>query len=472
MCAACGVATHVPPPPVTTSEQIVAGPGTAAPGMVQPTATAGAVQPTGAVGTAPRFAALRSRDCRYFLGGTALSMMADNIEHVITYWVLWQAFHSPALAGFAVISHWVPFLLSVYFGGLADRYDCRRVIQAAQALFMAVSVGWGVLFVTDSLTVWFACILLVVHGIAGALWGPAEQLMLHDFVDRPALPSAVRLNATARSLGILFGPVVGSALLIGLGPTAGIFVNVAIYLPLTVFLARTRFTGHVRGDEADVRSTQVSAFDAIRVIREVSSNATLVSMIAIGGLGSFFIGASLQSAMPIFAMDLQAGNAGVVYSVLLFAHGAGGVIGGLLLEVTGRIGPTVRAAIVSTLVYGAAMLGFAVTGSYVAAIVLLVIGGTANLASMSISQTIVQLLAPSQIRGRVIGVYGMAANGLRAGSGLTVGLLGGIVGVHWSLAVSGAALTAGTALVAGYVALARSRAAVTLAAPGLSATRG
>ena len=45
-------------------------------------------------------------------------MMADNIEHVITYWVLWQKFHSPALAGFEVISHWVPFLLfSVYFGG-------------------------------------------------------------------------------------------------------------------------------------------------------------------------------------------------------------------------------------------------------------------------------------------------------------------------------------------------------------------
>ena len=59
-----------------------------------------------------------------------LSMMADNIEHVITYWVLFQKFHSPALAGFAVISHWVPSLFfSVYFGSLADRYDCRKVIQ-------------------------------------------------------------------------------------------------------------------------------------------------------------------------------------------------------------------------------------------------------------------------------------------------------------------------------------------------------
>jgi len=169
--------------------------------------------------TAPpaKFAALRNADCRPYLFGAALAMMADNVEHVITYWVLWQKFHSPALAGFEVISHWVPFLLfSVYFGSLADRHDCRRLIQAAQALFMLVSALWGLLFLTNSLRVWEACVLLVLHGCAGALWGPGEQLMLHDFVGREELPSAVRLNATFRSLGILFGPVVGSVLL-GLG---------------------------------------------------------------------------------------------------------------------------------------------------------------------------------------------------------------------------------------------------------------
>ena len=56
-----------------------------------------------------------------------LAMMADNIEHVVSYWLLFQKFHSPVLAGFADISHWTPFLLfSVYFGSLADRYDCRQ----------------------------------------------------------------------------------------------------------------------------------------------------------------------------------------------------------------------------------------------------------------------------------------------------------------------------------------------------------
>jgi MFS family permease len=426
MCVACGIPTHVPEPaagdrPVTPVA--VPGPG--------------------------RFAALRNRDCRPYLFGAALAMMADNIEHVITYWVLWQKFHSSALVGFEVISHWVPFLLlSVTFGALADRHDCRRVIQAAQVLFMVVSALWGVLFVTDSLHVWEACVLLVLHGCAGAIWGPGEQLMLHDFVGRAERPSAVRLNATFRSLGILFGPVVGSALLLGLGPVAGIFTNVAFYLPHTLYHFRTKFTGHTRDDGPP--RPRVGMRESVRVLRQVGANPTLISMIVLAGLGSFFIGASLQSAMPIFAQDLGAGSAGTAYGVLLFAIGAGGVIGGVLLEATGRIRPSVRAAVASTLVYGVSSLFFALTANYPLAVLLLVVGGVANLASMSIAQTVVQLEAPAADRGRVIGVYGMSANGLRAGSGFTVGFLGAAVGVHWSLGVSAAALTVGTLIAASY----------------------
>jgi len=137
-----------------------------------------------------------------------------------------------------VISHWLPFLLlSPYFGGLADRYDCRKLIQASQVLFMAVSLTWGILFATGALTVWNACVLLILHGMAGALWAPPEQLMLEDFVGPAELASAIRLNSTARSLGVLCGPVVGSALLLGLGPERGIWVNIAFYLPLTILMA-------------------------------------------------------------------------------------------------------------------------------------------------------------------------------------------------------------------------------------------
>ncbi len=426
MCAACGVAGHVPEASLDT----------------EPTALPASARPR-------RFAALRNPNCRPYLIGSGLAMMADNVEHVITYWVLWQTFHSEALVGFQVISHWVPFLLfSVYFGSLADRFDCRRVIQAGQALFMFVSIAWGVLFLTDSLQIWQACVLLVLHGVAGSLWAPAEQLMLHDFVGPGDLPSAVRMNATFKSLGILCGPVVGSALLLGLGPVYGIFANVAIYLSLTLFLFRTRFTGHLR--DGGARRPRMGIRDAVRTIRDVAANHTLVSMIILGGLGSFFVGASLQSVMPVFAGQLGTDGGSGAYGVLLFATGAGGVLGGLLLEATGKIRPSVPAAVVSTTIYGVAILGFAITGNYLLAVILLFIGGVANLASMSIGQTVVQLMAPPAERGRVIGVYAMSTSGLRTGSGFTVGLFGAVVGVQWSLGLSAAVLCLGTGLTAVY----------------------
>jgi len=135
----------------------------------------------------------------------------------------------------------------------------------------------------------------------------------------------------------------------------------------------------------------------------------------------------------------------VGYGVLLFASGAGGVIGGILLEATRVLRPSVSAAVVTTVVYALSTLGFAVAGSYLLAVPLLFVGGVANLASMSIGQTVTQLRADPGDRGRVVGVYNMSANGLRTGSGLTVGLFGTAVGVHVSLGVSAALLCLGSA---------------------------
>ena len=448
MCAACGVTTHVPALDLDGDEPLVS--------------------PNEQV----KFAALRNPTCRVYLVGGMLSMMADNIEHVITYWVLWQRFHSTALTGFEVISHWLPFLLlSPYFGALADRRDCRKLIQGAQALFMTVSLCWGILFATGTLTVWNACILLILHGTAGALWAPAEQLMLEDFVGTPELPSAVRLNSTARSLGILLGPVVGSALLLGLGPVTGIFCNIAFYLPLTTLMAITKYTGHTR--HGVVARARVGVIGSAKVFREVAKDRVLISMIVLAGLGSFFIGASMQTVMPSIAGSIDGMSSGTAYGVLLFANGLGGVLGGLLLEGTSWLKSTVRTAVWTTAVYGASTVFFAWTHNWAAAALLLVIGGICNLAAMSITQTVAQLLAPRAKRGQVVGVYGVSANGLRMGSGVTVGFLGGLVGLRTSLGLSSLALCACTVAVAVYltIVIRRQAAAAATAEPARSQAR-
>jgi MFS family permease len=124
------------------------------------------------------FAALRHAGFRGYFAWSALAMMADNIEHVISYWIMFEKFRSPALGGAAVLTHWLPFLfLSLHAGALADRFDPRRLIQISMGLFMAVSLAWGALFYFGEAEVWHAVVLLTLHGIAGVLWLPASQLL-------------------------------------------------------------------------------------------------------------------------------------------------------------------------------------------------------------------------------------------------------------------------------------------------------
>ena len=388
----------------------------------------------------PRFAALHVADYRrYFIFGL-LAMMADNIEHVISYWVIFLEFHSPALAGFAVISHWVPFLFfSVLAGALADRYDRRKLIQVGQALFMIASAAWGLLFLTGTLQVWHAVVILLIHGAAGVIIAPAAQLMLHDLVGAAQLGSAIRLNATSRYLAILLGPAVGGGLMLLLGPAWGLLANVLIYVPFTVFLFRTPYTGHARQAERGRRPLRLGPGEILAVLGEARADRRLMTMIVLGAATSFFVGSAFQAQMPEYAHRLGATEAKVWYSILLAGNAAGAVLGAIVFESL-DLRPSARAAILYAGAWAATLVLFPFAGSYASAVTLLVLGGAFNIAFTSMAQTLVQLLAPPDLRGRMVGLFNTAMLGLRAGSGVTVGVLGAVVGVHWSLALSAAAV--------------------------------
>ena len=370
-------------------------------------------------------------------------MMADSIEHVISYWIMFEKFQSPALAGFAVISHWLPFLLfSLWSGGLADRYDPRRLIQIGMALFMAASIGWGVLFLTDSLEMWHAAALLILHGCAGVLWSPAAQIFIHDIVEGEHLHSAIRLTATARWLGLLFGPAVGGVILLVLGPAWGILFNALIYVPVIVWLARAPWQRREMPADRKVRAIA----DVVATWRAVAGNRVITSMVVLVGCASLIVGNAYQAQMPEFAHDLGHPDGGITYSALLGADAAGALVAGLILEGRGLLPPNPRTALVLAILWCIAIGAFALASSYPLALALLFAAGFLELAFFAMAQTLVQVNAPAQVRGRVIGLFAMSALGLRAFSGLTVGLGGSVIGIHWSLAISAAVLLVITAL--------------------------
>ena len=381
----------------------------------------------------PAFAALRNRDFAWFFIGNMLSMMADNIEHVISYGIVYQLFRSETLQGFAVIGHWMPALvLSWYFGALADRFDCRRVMEWSQALFITVSLTWAFLFYTERLEMWHSVILLSLHGLAGALWNPPRQLMIYDVVGPETLQSGIRLLATGRQLGILFGPAVGGGILLLLKPTLALCLNALIYVPLVIWCRLVPYTGHGSGR----RSTRGTWADALSALWGASHNRVLLAMILLVGSYALFVGNAFQALMPAYALALGADDLSLGYAALFAANGAGAVAGGLLLEIRGLVRARASTAIALAILWCCAMTAFAVASQYVLALLFLFASGVLNLAFLSMAQTLVQLEAPVNLRGRLIGLYNMAAQGLRTFSGVTVGFAGAYIGIKWSLGLS------------------------------------
>jgi hypothetical protein len=232
-----------------------------------------------------------------------------------------------------------------------------------------------------------------------------------------------------------------------LGPSRGIFLNTVFYVPLVLWLIRAPYgqkKGGVRRAVRGLRDLRERVprgsrglADIVQTIREVRAIPALAMMTFLAGCASFFVGNSYQAQMPGFATDLGHGDPGTAYTALLAADASGALVGGFLLEGRGGWLKTEPASAFKLAIgWALSLAAFACVRSYPLALVLLFTAGFFELSFSSMAQTIVQLKAPAEIRGRVLGLFNMAALGLRAFSGITVGLTAAVTGIHVSLASS------------------------------------
>jgi MFS family permease len=183
--------------------------------------------------------------------------------------------------------------------------------------------------------------------------------------------------------------------------------------------------------------------DILATVRDIAGNRVVVCMTLLAGGASLFVGNAHQAQMPEFAHDLGHGE-GLYYSLLLAGNAAGALTAGIVLESGAGLQARPRTAFLLVMGWCLAIAGFAASELYALAFTLLVIAGFLELSFSSMAQTLVQLGAPAPIRGRVIGLFNTAFAGLRAFSGVTVGMAGEFVGIHWSLAASALVLLACT----------------------------
>ncbi len=379
-----------------------------------------------------RFSALEVPTFRNYWIASWISSTGDGMENVIRAVLVVQLAGSaaPFWLGMMVFAHWIPFtLFSLYGGVLADRYDNRKVQLVAQVLLMTAAVGVAVATLSGAVTVWWIFGLLLLHGFAGAIGGPAQQTLIHSMVGPSRLLSAVSLNSTSRQFSQVIGPAVAGFIVVAFGPGLGFLVNALTFVPLLVFLT------FVRVPRAGTRSRQPlgpALRDGLRFLR---GRPRVAALIGVEMLSAVFLGHTFSSFLVLFAYDVLHVDA-LGFAFLLVGSGIGAVGAALFLAFTRRQSYGVRFIIIVAMVQMIAILLFAFSTSYPLSFALLVAVGAAAVLEQSLTTTRIQLEAPDDLRGRVMGAYTFGTQGMRVLNGPILGGLAIVVGAP--LAVAGA----------------------------------
>jgi MFS family permease len=374
----------------------------------------------------------RSQAFRRLLFSTVTWVAAQGIERTLTAWLALQLGADAFAIGLIFAARMLPSLLfGLAAGTLADRADRPRqlaIVAVGAALLMA---GFGLLVATRAGQVWHVIVFAFIAGSLMVFDTPARQALVLDTVPKEVAQRALALNALAGRFSMAIGALVAGVLIAQLGVTASYLVAALIYGSRAMFLARMQVpqAHRLRTDSVPF---QQAMFDSIRMMADLPAVRTLV---AIGLICEVFAFSHL-SAVPLFAQDvLAAGPAGL--GTLNAAISIGGALAvGLLSLLPERIG---RRPLLGSiyLLYGLAILGFAVTRNLVLAAVLLVVTGFCAGAFDVLQQTLIQLAVPAEQRGRAVGLWVLSIGSAPIGH-LEMGALAVVLSVPTALLINGA----------------------------------
>ena len=391
---------------------------------------------------APRFAALRNPTFRLYWLATVSSALGDISEAVVRNWLVWELTQSPFWLGIANFCHWLPFsLLCLHAGVWADRVNNRRLVRLSEFFYLTSAIIMGLLVLAGTIQLWMVLALLILHGTGGGMSQPSRMVLVHNMVGKEALLNAISLSSSARHSLQVIGPPLAGLALVSIGVGWAYLIIGALFLPLIVTLTTMRIVETPQADKGNSPSAWGSLKEGFQYVR---SNPVPLSLLALAATPAILIGSSFQSMLPYFAVRVF-GMGATGYSFLLAATGVGAIVGALGLSCMRSI--THKGAVVLgfTLAYAIFIIAFAYFSSYVPVVVaslILVAYGVSFVIHQASINTLLLIVAPAAVRGRVMGLYSMSVFGLQIFNGPVVGTLAVIIGMSSALSIVGTAVVA------------------------------
>jgi MFS family permease len=362
--------------------------------------------------------ALTHRNFRLLWFGALTSSIGTWMQKVAQAWLI-VTLTGASSAFYLGLDSFVgeaPILLFTLIGGVvADRRDRRHMMLVSQTVQMAVAFILAALVFTETVQVWMVLVLSFISGCAQAFGGPAYQSLIPTLVGKEHLPNAVALNSIQFNLARVIGPIVAGVALASFGMVACFGLNgISFLFVIAAILA-------LRDIHVPPTST-VSIIDQMKDgLRYVKHSRNLRAVTMLGFIGAF-LGLPLLTMLPVITRDVFQEGVGF-YSRLMTFSGAGAVTGALIVAYIGKHRHIGRLLLFSLALFGAAMAAFSLSRSPALSSTILFFAGALLVMCFALTTSLAQLLAPPELRGRVVSIYMVAFRGGSPLGGLASGWL-------------------------------------------------
>lgn len=374
---------------------------------------------------------LRRRDFRWWFGSQVMSASGGMTQAVALSWVVLESTGDAVWLSVLTVCSWGPvLLLGPWAGALVDRYARRRILLVTQSLLLLFGLALSLLSATGRLNIWLTMVVALLTGIVASVDSTARQIYIVDLVGADGVAGAIGLWEVVLNASRVLGPGIGGALLATVGPSACFLVNGLSFLAPLYVLSRLVPQGHSE------RNRQPKEPGAIRSgVRYAWRTPVIRACIPLAAASGMLF--TMSIALPVLVTRaLHLGGGG--YGALMAAFGLGALPGALIAAGTrSPTGPRVRLLALAT---GGSVLLVAWAPLLALNFAAMALTGFTSIWFIASANTLVQLRSAPEMRGRVMGLWGMALPGTVPLTGFLISGVGETLGARAGFSCSGVAL--------------------------------
>ncbi|HEY7677005.1 MAG TPA: MFS transporter [Candidatus Methylomirabilis sp.] len=375
--------------------------------------------------------ALTHRDYRLFWSGQAVSLIGSWMQTVGQSWLVLELTNSPFKLGAVAALQWMPMLFLSFVGGaLADRMAKRRLIIGTQTALLIQAFVLSGLVWSGHVRYWHVAVLACLLGIVNTADIPARQSFIVEMVGPEDLINGIALNSAAFNAARVVGPAVAGLLIARFGIAPAFLLNGLSFLAVIGALLAMRAEGLPRPRRGTTMAQEIA--EGIRYAVASPRVSLILSLVL--AISIFVINYGVM--VPLLARDVLHQDAHG-FGLLMAAIGGGALAGAFALALLGQGRPPLALVITPAILISAATLSLADVRQFWLAATVLGLVGLCHTLFLGSCNTTLQLGAPGELRGRVMGLYAFVFSGVTPIGSLFMGSVAETLGVPAAYAAGG-----------------------------------